>query len=283
MLDENEPGSSIMGGTTRLLAGQVALVTGAGRGLGRAFAERLAALGCDVGVHGMREQGPAEYGEGTTLSETARAIGEAHAVRSCRVLGDLTRIEQVANVAATVEAELGPIDILVHNAGGDIAAAGGKPDPNDTVLIKEEDVRSVLDRNLLSTIFVCQQVARGMMERRRGRILTISSIAAFQGRSHSAIYATAKAGVVQYTRCLADQLRPYDVAVNSLAPGETRTGRFLGTRAVAPERLAEEGTLDRIATVDEVARVVEFFAGPLGAFVSGQVLRVDGGAQCWAA
>jgi 3-oxoacyl-[acyl-carrier protein] reductase len=283
MLDENEPGSSIMGGTTRLLAGQVALVTGAGRGLGRAFAERLAALGCDVGVHGMREQGPAEYGEGTTLSETARAIGEAHAVRSCRVLGDLTRIEQVANVAATVEAELGPIDILVHNAGGDIAAAGGKPDPNDTVLIKEEDVRSVLDRNLLSTIFVCQQVARNMMERRRGRILTISSIAAFQGRRHSAIYATAKAGVVQYTRCLADQLRPYDIAVNSLAPGETRTGRFLGTRAVAPERLAEEGTLDRIATVDEVARVVEFFAGPLGAFVSGQVLRVDGGAQCWAA
>ena len=69
----------------------------------------------------------------------------------------------------------------------------------------------------------------------------------------------------------------------SLAPGETRTGRFLGTRPVDPERLVEEGTLDRIATVDEVARVVEFFAGPLGAFVSGQVLRVDGGIQCWPA
>jgi 3-oxoacyl-[acyl-carrier protein] reductase len=265
----------------RLLDGRVALVTGAGRGLGRAFAERLAALGAAIGVHGMREEGPAEYGEGTTLTDTAAAIGQAHGVRTCPVLGDLTDAEQVARVVQTVEAELGAIDLLVHNAGGDIAAAGGKPDPNDAVMIKEADVHAVLERNLLSTILVCQQVARGMMARRRGRILTISSIAAFKGRAHGAIYATAKAGVVAYTRCLADQLRPYDIAVNSLAPGETRTGRFLGTRTVDPERLLESGTLERIGTVDEVARVVEFFAGPLGAFVSGQALRVDGGAQCW--
>jgi 3-oxoacyl-[acyl-carrier protein] reductase len=270
-----------MGGSAGVLAGRVALVTGAGRGLGRAFAERLAALGAAIGVHGMREHGPAEYGEGTTLSATAAAIAAAHGVRTCRVLGDLTDADQVKQVVETVEAELGPIEILVHNAGGDIAAAGGKPDPNDAVAIKEADVRAVLDRNLLSTILVCQQVAPGMMQRRQGRILTISSIAAFQGRSHSAIYATAKAGVVHYTRCLADHLRPYDVTVNSLAPGDARTGRFLGTRAVDPARLAESGTLERIGTVDEVARVVEFFAGPLGAFVSGQVLRVDGGAQCW--
>jgi 3-oxoacyl-[acyl-carrier protein] reductase len=148
-------------------------------------------------------------------------------------------------------------------------------------MIAEADVRAVLERNLLSTILVCQQVARGMMAHRRGRILTISSIAAFSGRRDGAIYATAKAGVVHYTRCLADQLRPYEITVNSLAPGDTRTGRFLGTRAVVAERLAEGGTLDRIGTVDEVARAVEFFAGPLGAFVSGQVLRVDGGTQCW--
>jgi 3-oxoacyl-[acyl-carrier protein] reductase len=270
-----------MTGAGRILGGQVALVTGAGRGLGRAFAEHLAALGCAVGVHGMREHGPAEYGEGTTLTETARAIGATHGVRTLRVLGDLTQADEVDRVVAAVAAELGPIDILVHNAGGDIAAGGGKPDPNDAVHMKEEDVRAVLDRNLLSTILVSQRVARGMMARRRGRILTVSSIAAFRGRAHSAIYATAKAGVVAYTRCLADQLRAYDIAVNSLAPGETRTGRFLGTREVATERLVEAGTLDRIGTVDEVARLVELFAGPLGAFVSGQVLRVDGGAQCW--
>ena len=265
------------------LAGQVALVTGAGRGLGRAFAERLAAMGCSIAVHGMREHGPAEYGEGTTLTETARQIGEQFGVRTIRVLGDLTVGTDVERVVKTTVDELGPVDVLVHNAGGDIAAAGGKPNPNDAVMVKEVDVKAVIDRNLLSTILICQQAARGMMPRRRGRIITISSIAAFKGNETSVIYSTAKAAVVEYTRCLAVQLRPFNVAVNSIAPGDTRTGRFLGTRHVPEDRLAEEGTLDRIALVDEVARVVEFFAGPLGDFVSGQVLRVDGGSQCWSA
>lgn len=267
--------------TNKLLAGKVALVTGAGGGLGRAFAEKLAALGADVAIHGMRENGPAEYGEGTTLTAVAVEIGREFGVRSQRVLGDLTKGEDIARVIAETEAALGPIDILVHNAGGDIAAGGGKPDPNDAVNIKEADVRAVLERNLLSTILTCQAVARGMMERRRGRIVTLGSVAAFKGRTQGSNYAVSKAGVTHYTRCLADQLRPYDVAVNCIAPGDTRTGRFLGTRAVDPDRMVETGTLDRIATVDEVARVVEFFAGPMGAFVSGQVLRIDGGGQCW--
>jgi 3-oxoacyl-[acyl-carrier protein] reductase len=267
----------------RLLSGKVALVTGGGRGLGRAFAERLAALGCAVGVHGMREQGPAEYGEGTTLTDTARQIGEQFGVKTVRALGDLTIEADVVRIVAEVTQALGEIDIVVHNAGGDIAAAGGKPHPNDAVHIKEVDVASVLNRNLLSTILVCQQTARRMMPRKSGRIITISSIAAFKGNENSAIYSTAKAAVVEYTRCLATQLRPYNITVNSLAPGDTRTGRFLGTRHVPEERLATDGTLDRIATVDEVARVVEFFAGPLSDFVTGQVLRVDGGSQCWPA
>jgi 3-oxoacyl-[acyl-carrier protein] reductase len=264
-----------------MLEGKVALVTGAGRGLGRAFAEHLASLGCKVGVHGMRENGPAEYGEGTTLTETARQIGETHSVQTCRVLGDLTDADQVKQVVATVGVELGPVDILVHNAGGDIAAAGGKPNPNDAVDIKLIDIRSVLDRNLLSTILVCQECARVMMPRKSGRILTLSSISAFKGLASSSIYATAKAGVVEYTRCLAEQLRSHNINVNSLAPGDTRTGRFLGTRKVDDVRLVTEGTLDRVGMVDEVTRVVEFFAGPLGAFVTGQVLRVDGGSQIW--
>jgi 3-oxoacyl-[acyl-carrier protein] reductase len=265
----------------RLLEGQVALVTGAGRGLGRAFAERLAALGCHIAVHGMREHGPSEFGGTQTLTDVAHAIADTHNVRTVKLLGDMTDIGDIERTVRDAEAELGAIDILVHNAGGDIAAKGGKPDPNDVVNIKAEDVRAVIDRNLLSTIFVCQQVARGMMERRRGRIVTIGSVAAFKGRTNASIYATAKAGAMHFTRCLADQMRPYDVTVNTIAPGDTRTERFVNTRAVDPARLAEGGTLDRIATVDEVARLVELFAGPMGAFVSGQVLRVDGGGQLW--
>jgi 3-oxoacyl-[acyl-carrier protein] reductase len=268
-----------MRSTDRILKGRVALVTGAGRGLGRAFAERLAALGCDIAVHGMREHGPSEYGGTQTLSDVTKEIEASHNVRASKLLGDLTQADDVERVISTAEAELGPIYILVHNAGGDIAAAGGKPDPNDVVNIKAEDVRAVIDRNLLSTIFVCQKVAQHMMKRRAGRIITIGSVAAFKGRTNASIYATAKAGALHFTRCLTDQLRAYDITVNTIAPGDTRTERFVATRAVDPERMVESGTLDRIATVDEVARVVELFAGPMGAFISGQVIRVDGGGQ----
>ena len=268
---------------SKVLAGKIALVTGAGRGLGRAFAEKLASMGCAIGVHGMRENGPSEYGEGTTLTDTANQIAETYGVKTKRVLGDLTVNADVERIVREVSEALGPIDVLVHNAGGDIAAAGGKPNPNTAVMIKEVDVRAVLDRNLLSTIFTCQHVAKGMMERKSGRIITISSIAAFRGAESSCIYATAKAAVVEYTRCLAAELRPYNVTANSIAPGDTRTGRYLGSRPVPAERLVTEGTLDRVGLVDEVARAVEIFAGPLGDFITGQALRVDGGSQCWPA
>ena len=267
----------------RLLERKTALVTGAGRGLGRAFAERLAALGCNVAIHGMREHGPSEYGGTETLTDVAQAVAAQHNVQTLKLMGDMTKLEDIDRLVGDATSQLGPIDILVHNAGGDIAAAGGKPDPNDVVHIKPEDVRAVIDRNLMSTIFVCQRVARDMMARRTGRIITIGSVAAFRGRTNGSIYATAKAGAMHFTRCLADQMRAYDVTVNAIAPGDTRTERFLATRAVETARLAEGGTLDRIATVDEVARVVEFLAGPMGAFVSGQALRVDGGGQGWAA
>ena len=265
------------------LRGQVALVTGAGRGLGRAFAERLAALGCHLVVHGRREEGPAEYGEGSTLTQTAAAIAQVYGVQTLPVLGYLDRPEQAGQVVDKALDAFGRIDVLVHNAGGDIAAAGGKPDPNDVVDIAPEDVRAVVDNNLMSTVYTCQPVARHMMRQRYGRIVAIGSVAGSIGRTNGAIYASAKAGAAHFSRCLADQMRPYNVTVNVLAPGDTRTARFLGTREVAAERLVEAGTLERVAMVDEVARVVDLFAGPLGAFVTGQVIRVDGGAQLWAA
>mmetsp|Transcript_35239 Transcript_35239/g.109755 ORF Transcript_35239/g.109755 Transcript_35239/m.109755 type:complete len:287 (-) Transcript_35239:53-913(-) len=277
------------------LAGKVALVTGAGRGLGRAFAERLAALGACVAVHGRRELGPAEFGEGTSLTDTAREIGEKFGVPTLRVLADLSVPEQVDGAVAEVVQRFGRVDILVHNAGGDIAADGGKADPNDAVMVKDADSRAILDNNLQSTILICQRVARDMIPRRTGRIITVSSVASLgvDPNGSQAMYAVAKAGVNKYTKMLASQLLRHNINVNCIAPGATKTGRFVATvrdgtqnpafkdpkvRASFIRHLEEEkGTIGRPGTVDEVARVVDFFAGHLGAFVTGEVLKVDGG------
>ena len=183
-----------------LLAGKTALVTGAGRGIGRAIAERLAELGCTVAIHGRREDGPAEFGEGSTLSDVANEIGRRHKVQTARFLADLADPAQATRLIEDVERQLGPIDIAILNAGGDVGAAGGKPQPNDCVGISADDIRAVMDRNFNATVYSCQAVARSMMSRKSGRIVTISSTAAFVGRENSAIYAAAKAAVVHYTR-----------------------------------------------------------------------------------
>jgi len=258
-------------------SGKAAVVTGSSRGLGRSFAETLAGMGYSVGIHGLLEDDPAEYDDGTTVTGTANTIAEQFGVKTVSCVGDLSIKSEVVRIIDAMTEALGPIDVLLHCAGGDTGAAGGKPQHNDAVHIQEADVRAVLERNLLTTIFVCQEVARRMMERSTGRIVTISSQAAFGRTATEAIYTSAKAGMVAYTKCLATQMRNYGINVNCVAPGDTRTARFLKTREVDSKRLVTEGTLDRIATLDEVGRVVEFFAGPLGDFVSGEVLLVNGG------
>lgn len=258
------------------LDGKVALVTGSSRGLGRAYALRLAAAGADVAVHDVAATKAAEFGEAETIEETVAAIA-AMGRRSVAVLGDIRDDATVARMLSECEEALGPLDILVNNAGGDIAAQGGRrPEPNDCVGIPADDVRAVLERNLLGTILCCRAVAPGMMQRRGGRIVNVSSMAGVLPTVEGAIYATAKAGIAFYTRCLALELRPYDVNVNAIAPGPTWTARFAATRTVP----SEEGLsrLQRIAHPEDMAGVVEFLVGPLSAHVSGQVIPVNGGA-----
>ena len=122
-----------------------------------------------------------------------------------------------------------------------------------------------------------------MMARKSGRIITIGSIAGTLGRDDGSIYSVAKAAVHEYTRCLAVQLRPYNVPVNCVAPGGTVTNRFLVIHDIDKAKLVEEGTLDRYGRPQELASVIAFLASEAGRFISGQVIRVDGGGQTWPA
>jgi 3-oxoacyl-[acyl-carrier protein] reductase len=271
------------------LAGQVAWVTGSSRGLGRVIATELCKRGAAVAVHGTRFDSPRSFGEGESMEQVARDVGAEAEGTVVPIWGDVTDEAEVKRMADAVRARLGRIDILVTNAGGDIGAGGtgvgrgGRPTSDDCLGIPLADIRAVMDRNLLSCILCCREVAPDMMARQRGRLITIGSIAGTFGRDDGAIYSVAKAAVHEYTRCLAVQLRPHNVPVNCVAPGGTVTNRFLVIRDIDQKKLVEDGTLDRYGRPHEVAAVVAFLASEEGRFISGQVIRVDGGSQCWPA
>jgi 3-oxoacyl-[acyl-carrier protein] reductase len=169
------------------LAGKVAIVTGSGRGIGKAIALRLAKAGADVVVHDENEEAPSKFGESKSLEEVAEQV-RAMGRRTMALFGDLTRPENCHRIAEAVLAEFGRIDILVNNAGGDIGAQGEKPEPND-LFIAEDDLHAVIGRNLMTTLNMCRVVVPTMMRQGSGKIVNIASIAALIGipvaRSHT--------------------------------------------------------------------------------------------------
>lgn len=270
------------------LAGQTAWVTGSSRGIGRVIAEELCRLGATVAVHGTREDSPKTFNEGESMTQVADDIASACVGEAFPVWGNLTIEEEVKRIAGEIRERQQQIDLLICCAGGDIGAKGtgvgrgGRPEDDDCLNIALDDMRSVLDRNLITAILCCRRVAPEMMQRKRGRIITIGSIAGLYGRPTGSIYAVAKAAVHEYTRCLAAQLRPFNIPVNCVAPGGTVTERFLRIHEIDDERLIEQGTLERYGRSHEVAGVVGFLCREESSFISGQVIRVDGGGQTFA-
>jgi 3-oxoacyl-[acyl-carrier protein] reductase len=276
-----------MSSDTQPLAGKIAWVTGSSRGIGKVVATHLASLGAAVAVHGTTPTSARAFGEGESLQAVADSIAAATGAETLPVFGDLTQEGDVHRIAGEIRAKWGQIDILVCVAGGDIGAAGtggvggGRPQGNDAVHVSVQDIHTVLDRNILTCILCCREVAPEMMERKSGRIVTTGSIAGLYGRPEGAIYATAKAAVHEYTRALAALLRPYNVCVNCISPGDIVTPRLLATRQVDPNRLVEAGTLERCGRPMEIARLVEFLVTGANTYITGQVIRIDGGSQTW--
>ena len=271
------------------LEGKVAWVTGSSRGIGRVLASHLASLGARVVVHGTSLYSTRSLGEADSLDAVAQTIAEEHDAEILPVCGDLTREDTVKEVVQKIRKEFGGIDILVNCAGGDIGAQGitdtlaGKPEHNDAIHISLTDIRAVLDRNLMTCILCCREVVPAMIERGYGNIVNIGSIAGLAGNQGSAIYSTAKAAVHEYSRCLAAMLRPHNIRVNVIAPGDIITPRFLASRTTDESLKVKDGTLERYGWPIEIARVMEFLVTGDSSFISGQVLRVDGAKQLWPA
>jgi 3-oxoacyl-[acyl-carrier protein] reductase len=242
-----------------------------------------------VAIHGTSPTSVRAFGEGDTLEGAAQEISKKSGSEVIAVHGDLTDEAVVHTLAEQIRSHFGKIDILINCAGGDIGAhgtsgpEGGKPQHNDAVFIALDDIKSVLDRNLMTCILTCREVAPEMMERKTGVIVNFGSIAGTAGKGKLSIYCTAKAAVHQYSRCLADQLKPFNVRVNVVAPGEITSPRFKASRVLDEARLTGKETLDRYGTMEEVAKLVEFFVSDDNSYVTGQVIRIDGGLQLFPA
>jgi 3-oxoacyl-[acyl-carrier protein] reductase len=238
------------------LTGKVAMVTGGSRGIGYAISERLCAAGAAVAV----------INQSRALEAAAELCGEGHAIG---VRADISSPEEVENALAQVEEQLGPVDILVNNAGI----------TRDGLLVRmsEADWDAVLDTNLKGAFLVTRLVSRGMIQRRWGRIINITSVVGITGNRGQANYAASKAGMIGFTKAVARELASRNVLVNAVAPGFIETDLTKGLTEPARKALAERIALGRLGATDDVASAVLFLASDLADYITGQVLVVDGG------
>ena len=238
------------------LVGKNALVTGSTRGIGRAIAESLAGAGARVAVVG-RDQARA--------AEAAAAIGgDARGFAA-----DVSDPSSVVGLIEAVEKEFGQVDILVNNAGL----------TRDNILfrLKDDDWDAVLDANLRGAFVAIRTVARGMIKRRWGRIINIASVVGITGNKGQANYAASKAGLIGLTKSVAKELGSRNVLVNAVAPGFIETDMTAAMTPEARAALAGQIPLERLGTPRDIAGVVTFLASEQAAYITGQVLVVDGG------
>jgi len=240
-----------------VLKGEIALVTGASRGIGAAIADELASLGALV------------VGTATTESG-AQAINDRLAASGGA--GRVLNVTDAASVEALVDGiakQFGPVSILVNNAG--------ITRDNLLMRMKEEDWQAILDTNLSSVFRTSKAVMRGMMKARKGRIINIASVVGVTGNAGQANYAAAKAGIIAFSKSLAKEIGSRGVTVNVVAPGFIQTDMTKDLPEASREALVGQIALGRLGEPADIARAVAFLAGPSATYITGETLHVNGG------
>ena len=242
------------------LDGRIALITGASRGIGRATALELAAAGAAIGVNYRSDAAGAEAVVGEIMAAGGRALA---------LEADVADPESAAALVARCEEELGEIDVLVCNAG--------ITRDNLMARISPEDFNDVIATNLGGTFHVCQAAGRRMLRRRRGAIVTMSSIVGIHGNAGQTNYSASKAGLIGLTKSLAKEIGSRGVRVNCIAPGYIATELTDVLPESAREALLASTPLGRLGQPEDIARCVRFLVSDAAGFVTGAVLSVDGG------
>lgn len=237
----------------------VALVTGASRGIGRAIARRLAQDGFKVVLTARNAE---------TLGAVAAEIAEAGGAAEVRAV-DVGDAEALSGLIAAINKELGGLEVLVNNAG--ITRDGL------IMRMKDQDYDAVLNINLKAAFVACRAASKVMMRARRGRIINVTSVVGLTGNAGQANYAASKAGLIGLTKSLAKELGSRGVTVNAIAPGYITTDMTKDLPDDLKVKLLESIPLGRLGEAKDIAAAASFLAGPDGAYVTGAVLRVDGG------